>query len=134
MATVRNLRLEIGDERDGRHPVTVTYELCFTSCEVVAGATYHERVSLRGDDPIWDDHLIWLRSGCVRASEGCIERRIAVNVTRNRLDEDPDTVIFGWVIGDVDEVYAQVALDPFTLHSTSSRSNTVSRHFGPAGN
>ena len=133
MATVSNVRLAIGPEEDNRRRVTVTYRVCFSPCETLAGSVFVEKVVLRGDDPIWDDHLIDLRNTCVRSERGCVDRSLTTFITESRLDEDPDTIIFGWVIGDRDEVYARVSLEPF--HPTGSRadSNVVSGHFGPAG-
>jgi hypothetical protein len=136
MATVNNVRLEISRTDDSRRRrVTVRYQVCFNACEALAGSVFTERVLLRGDDPIWDDNLITLRNTCVRANEaGCFERAITTNVASSTLDEDPDTIIFGWVIGDRDEVYARVTLTPFAPTGAPRDSNTVTGHFGPAGN
>ena len=133
MATVSNVRLEIERADGRRRRVTVTYVICFSNCEALANTVFIEKVTLRGDDPIWDDHLITLRNACLRASQGCIERRFVVNVASSTLDEDPDTIIFGWVIGDKDEVYARVQLTPFVPSGSSGDSNVVSADFGPAG-
>lgn len=134
MASINNVRLEIGGKKDRRRQVTVRYQVCFSSCETLAGSTFVERVVLRGDDPIWDDNLITLRNTCVQAVRGCVERSITATVAESVLDEDPDTIIFGWVIGDRDEVYARVTLDPFHRSGDARNSNTVTGHFGPAGN
>ncbi|MBV2358243.1 hypothetical protein KUH32_00510 [Thalassococcus sp. CAU 1522] len=133
MATVSNVRLRIEQLDDRRSRVHVTYRICYSHCEAMAGSTFVERVTLRGDDPIWDDHLITLRNGCVRAQNGCIEREITRVVANSTLDEDPDTIIFGWVIGNKDEVYARVRLTPFQPTGSQGDSNIVSAHFGPAG-
>lgn len=134
MASINNVRLEIGPERDSRRTVTVTYNVCFSGCEALARAVFIERVVLRGDDPIWDDHLLTLRNACVRADEGgCVERRLVRNVAESTLDEDPDTIILGWVIGNKDEVYARVTLMPFEPGGAMGDSNIVEAHFGPAG-
>jgi hypothetical protein len=94
---------------------------------------FREKVTLRGDDPIWDDHLVTLRNTCIRATPGCVERSITTRIADSTLDEDPDTIIFGWVIGDEDEVYARVTLTPFTPSGSSGDSNLVKSNFGPAG-
>lgn len=133
MASINNVRLEIGPEEANRRRVTVTYRVCFSSCEALAGSVFIERVVLRGDDPVWDDNLITLRNTCVRAVGGCVDRRISTTVAESVLDEDPDTIIFGWVIGDRDEVYARITLEPFTPLGASRNSNVVSGQFGPAG-
>jgi len=135
MATVNNVRLEISRTDDSRRRrVTVRYQVCFSSCEALAGSVFVERVLLRGDDPIWDDNLITLRNTCVRANEGgCVERVITTTVAASTLDEDPDTIIFGWVIGDRDEVYARVTLTPFAPTGATRDSNIVTGQFGPAG-
>lgn len=134
MATVSNVRLQIerGDQKNRRR-VTVTYRVCFSNCEAMGNSVFREKVTLRGDDPIWDDHLLTLRDTCLRATQGCVDRSIAVNVAQSTLDEDPDTIIFGWVIGDKDEVYARVVLTPFTPSGSSGDSNIVTADFGPAG-
>ncbi|NUB44097.1 hypothetical protein GEU84_006870 [Fertoebacter nigrum] len=133
MATISNVRLSIDGAGKRSSRVTVTYVVCFSSCEAMAGSTFRETITLRGDDPIWDDHLITLRSGCVRATQGCVERSVTATVSNDVLDEDPDTIIFGWVIGNKDEVYARVEFTPFTPTGGSGHSNIVSAHFGPAG-
>lgn len=99
----------------------------------MAGSVFRERVTLRGDDPIWDDHLITIRNGCIKAEERCVERQFTRLVAENTLDEDPDTIILGWVIGNKDEVYARVVLTPFEPSGSSGDSNVVEEDFGPAG-
>lgn len=134
MATISNVQLKIdrADQKNRRN-VTVTYRICFSSCEAKGGSVFREKVVLRGDDPIWDDHLITLRNTCVRATEGCIDRSVRATVASSTLDEDPDTIILGWVIGDKDEVYARVSLVPFEPSPSTGDSNTVTTDFGPAG-
>ncbi len=134
MATVTNVQLEIGraDDRNRRR-VEVRWTVCFSRCEGMAGSVFRERVVLRGDDPGWDDHLITLRSDCVRASQGCAERRLVRTVASSTLDEDPDTIILGWVIGNKDEVYAEVCLEPFEPSGSCGRSTVLTADFGPAG-
>jgi len=132
MANISNVRLEIGREEDDRRRVTVTYRVCFSSCEALAGSTFVESVVLRGDDPIWDDNLITLRNTCVRAQAGCVDRRISAIVSESTLDEDPDTIIFGWVVDrDRDEIYARVRLVPFAPTGAQADSNQVTGQFGP---
>jgi len=99
----------------------------------MANSAFREKVTLRGDDPIWDDHLTTLRNTCIRATQGCVERTITREVADSTLDEDPDTIIFGWVIGNKDEVYARVTLSPFTPSGSNGDSNIVKSNFGPAG-
>jgi len=136
MATVSNVNLQIQHGGAGRRrAVTVSYRLCFTDCEVLAGSTFVETVNLRGDDPIWDDQLIRIRYTCVKAENGCIDRRITANVSRSVLDEDGDTVIFGIPISsNRDELYARVRLTPYTPRGSRSDSNIVTGQFGAAGN
>lgn len=134
MATINNIRLNIerADQRN-RRLVNVSYRVCFTSCEMAAESTFREKVTLRGDDPIWDDHLLTLRDGCIKAGAACVERSFTVNVASSTLDEDPDTIILGWVIGNRDEIYARVSLTPFVPSGSSGDSNIVTGDFGPAG-
>lgn len=134
MATVTNVRLEIGraDSRNRRR-VEVRWTVCFSRCEAMAGSVFREKVTLRGDDPVWDEHLVTLRNDCVRASQGCVERRLVSTLASSTLDEDPDTIILGWVIGNKDEVYARVCLEPFEPRGDCGSSNVVTADFGPAG-
>lgn len=135
MATVSNVRLSVQKGGSGnRRSVTVSYRLCFSSCEVLAGSTFVETVDLRGDDPIFDDQQARLRNTCVKAQEGCIDRRFTVRVSRSTLDEDGDTVIFGIPISAArDELYARVRLTPFTPSGDTSNSNIVTGQWGAAG-
>lgn len=136
MASVSNVKLQIGQANsETRRSVSVTYKLCFSACEASAGSTFVEKVVLRGDDPFWDDddHLITLRNVCTKAVDGCVERSISTTIARSALDEDPDTIIFGWVIGSEDEIYARVSLAPFVAKGSSKNSNILTGHFGPAG-
>ena len=136
MPSISNVKLAIVKGTGGsRRKVTVSYTMCFTSCEILAGAVFTEKVVLRGDDPIWDDDLTTIRNVCVRASKDCIDRKVTVNVSRSTLDEDGDTVIFGIPIHAAkDEIYARVSLKPFVPASRTSDSNNVSGQFGAAGN
>jgi hypothetical protein len=133
MATVSNVTLQIGREEQGdRRRVTVNYRICFSSCEALAGSTFVEAVTLRGDDPFFDDHLILLRRACVKAQEGCVDRSISTVVSESTLDEDGDTIILGWVISrNRDEIYARVTLVPFTATGSQADSNIVTGQFGP---
>lgn len=135
MATVSNVRLSIQKGGEGsRRTVTVKYTICFTSCEVLAGSVFVEKVTLRGDDPFFDDHLFTMRNTCVQAEKGCVERSITRRVSRNTLDEDGDTVIFGIpIFADRDEIYARVKLTPFSPSGATSDSNIVFGQFGAAG-
>lgn len=135
MATVSNVSLKIQKGGAGsRRRVTVSYRLCFSHCEVLAGSTFIETVDLRGDDPIFDDQLIRLRNTCVKASKKCIDRKFTTSVSRSRLDEDGDTVFFGIpIFADRDEIYARVRLTPFSPSGDTSNSNIVTGQWGAAG-
>lgn len=140
MATISNVVLNVQKGGKGsRRLVTVTYKLCFTSCETLAGSTFVETVVLRGDDPIWDDNLITLSRTCIKASEKCVDRKVSATVSRSTLDEDGDTiiVIFGVEIlriADRDELYAHIDLVPFTPTAAQANSNIVTGQWGAAGN
>lgn len=132
MATVSNVTLQIGREEGDRRRVTIKYRVCFSNCEALAGSTFVETVTLRGDDPFWDDHLITLRNTCIKAKEGCVDRELSTVVSESTLDEDGDTIILGWVISrNRDEVYARVRLVPFTPSGSQADSNIVTGQFGP---
>ena len=136
MATVRNVHLDIERGDGSRRTVTVRWEVCFTHCEALAGSVFVETVTLRGDDPIWDDHLTTISNRCVKAERaGCHERRIVRQVSRSVLDEDGDTVIFGIPIHAArDEIYARVCLEPFRPSGACANSNIETGQFGAAGN
>lgn len=139
MATVSNVVLNIQHGGSGsRRLVTVTYRICFTQCEALAGSAFRETVVLRGDDPIWDANLITLSSSCVRATDGCVNRTASAMVSRSTLDEDGDTIItvLGWdiaKIADQDELYAHIDLTPFSPSGSSADSNIVTGQWGAAG-
>ena len=104
----------------------------------LCGSTFVADVYLRGDDPIWDDHLIRLSHGCVKAARGCPEFSLQRSVSRSTLDEDGDTIIeiFGvklLEIADRDEVYARVELRPFQAVGDAANSNVVTGQWGSAG-
>lgn len=135
MATVSNVQLQVqkGGEGD-RREVRVSYTLCFTSCEARGDTVFVERVTLRGDDPVWDDHLATLRNRCVQAERGCVDRSVTRLVSRNTLDEDGDTIILGVpIFADRDELYARVTLRPYEPSGGQGRSNIVTGQFGAAG-
>lgn len=142
MATISNVILNVQKGGEGsRRLVTVTYKLCFTSCEALAGSTFIENVQLRGSDdwPNPDDNLVTLSSRCVKATDKCQDRKIAVHVSRSTLDEDGDTIIiiFGQVIfrdANRDELYARITLTPFTPSGSTADSNIVTGQWGAAGN
>lgn len=135
MATTNNVQLKIEriPRQDNRRKVTVTYKVCFTSCEVLAGSVFKETVTLRGDDPIFDDHVLDIHSGCLKAQKGCVDRKFAKNVSKSSLDEDGDTVIFGFpIFADRDELYARVRITPFSPTGSTADSNLVVGQFGAA--
>jgi len=139
MATISNVRLSIQKGGGGsRRSVSVRYNVCYSACEILAGSTFHSVVTLRGDDPLWDDYLITLFSGCIKAAEGCPQYAVDASVSRSTLDEDGDTIIeiFGWKIAqfaDQDEIYAHVELTPFQPTGGSANSNIVTGQWGDAG-
>ena len=140
MASISNLKLSIAPIAGStRKLVTVSYNVCFTPSELLDGSVFDERVTLRGDDPIWDDHLITLSNTSIKAIStpipapaSCMERKVVRRVSRKTLDEDGDTIIFGIpVFLDRDEVYARVTLTPFNPRSASADSNVIEKQFGP---
>lgn len=135
MASVSNVVLAVQKGGEGsRRKVTVTYKICFSECEALAGSVFLERVALRGDDPVWDDNLATLRNACVKAQRGCVDRTVSAFVSRRTLDEDGDTVIFGVpIFADTDELYAKVELTPFAPLGSTGSSNIVTGQFGAAG-
>ena len=124
MATISNLKLSIA-KGSKESVVTVTYDLCFTRCELLDKTTFIETVSLRGDDawPDPDDHLKTIYSNCVQATKACISRKVVRKVSNNVLDEDD------WFFNRRDEVYARVRLKPFIPSSVTVDSNIVTGHW-----
>lgn len=135
MAGVSNISLSIAKGEGGdRRTVTVKYRLNFSQCEVTAGAAFVETVALRGLDPISDDDLATIYRSCVKADRTSMDRTRTATVSRRALDEDGDTVIFGWVVSaDEDEIYARVTLSPFVSSGASGNSNVVRGQFGAGG-
>ncbi|MCB4800187.1 hypothetical protein [Neotamlana laminarinivorans] len=124
MATITNLQLDI-KKGSSSSDVTVSYELCFSHCERLDETVFVETITLRGDDPISDDHLTTISNTCVKATKACIKRKFTRKVNNSVLNEDPKIL---WV-KQSDEVYARVALLPFNPSSTSSNSNIVNSYF-----
>jgi hypothetical protein len=135
MPSISNVKLDIAKGTGGsKRKVSVSYTMCFSTCEVLAGSVFTEKVVLRGDDLIWDSNLATIRNSCVKSQKECIDRKFSVLVSRSRLDEDGDTVIFGIpVFAARDEIYARVSLTPFAPSSRTTDSNVVTGQFGAAG-
>jgi hypothetical protein len=144
MATVSNVTLDIQHGGPGAplpggpgRTVTVTYRVCFTRCEILAGTTFAETVRLFGQDPGVEEPLSSffqpLFRGCVAApgrneNRTCVDREMTGQVLRSRLDEDAD------LMGQVsDEVFARVTLTPFAPTGSTGDSNVVSGQWGPLG-
>ncbi len=135
MATASNVQLTIQKIKNqpNRRKVSVTYRVCFTTCEVLAGSVFKETVILRGDDEIWDNNITTIHSDCIKAQRGCVDRKFSKNVSKSILDEDGDTVIFGIpIFADRDELYARVKLTPFSPSGNQADSNVVTGQFGAA--
>jgi len=135
MATVNGVSLSIkkGKGRN-RREVTVSYTLCFTSCEILAGSVFHEKVTLWGeDDTTPDDKLCVLSRACVKATTPTLKRTLTQSISRSILDEDPDVVLFGLRWARQDKIYARVDLTPFSPRGSSGCSNSVKGQFGAAG-
>lgn len=124
MATISNLKLSI-KKGSKTSSVKVTYDICFSYCERLADSVFVEKVTLRGDDPINDDHLLTMANNCVKATSACVSRSYSRTVNNSVLNEDPKIL---W-IKQSDEIYARVTLSPFNPGSTSANSNIVSSYF-----
>lgn len=124
MATVNNLKLHI-KKGNSRSDVTITYDLCFSHCERLDETVFVELVTLRGDDPVNDDHLTTISNSCVKATKACVKRKFVRKVSNNVLDEDPKIL---WV-QQSDEVYARVKLSPFKPGNATGSSNIVNSYF-----
>lgn len=118
MANIVNLTLGI-KKGTNKSTVTVTYDACFTKCELQDNTTFIETAKLRGDDPVNDDNLTTLKTSCVSATKACVKRKITRSIPNSVLNEDWGT----------DEVYAQVKLVPFKPRTSSARSNIISSRF-----
>lgn len=124
MANIVNLKLDI-KKGSRRSKVTVTYDICYSHCEVMDNTTFIETVRLKGDDawPNPDDNLIVLKNSCVSATKRCLKRKFISSIANSILNEDDSIFNRG------DEVYAQVNLAPFKPSSTSASSNIISSRF-----
>lgn len=116
MATISNQKLDIQKGKSSSK-VTLSYTICFSNCEVLAGTVYQEKVSLKGDDTFFDDHLTTLRNTCIKASERCIKRSISRSVANKTLNEDNS------LFNRTDEVYGLIELTPFQARKTSAKTN-----------
>lgn len=123
MANIVNLTLDI-KKGSKTSNVTVTYDACFTQCELMDNTTFIETVRLRGDDGILaDDNLKTLKNSCVSASKRCVKRKITRSISNKVLNEDDS------FFNRTDEVYAQVKLVPFKPKTSSASSNIISSRF-----
>jgi len=122
MANIVNLKLEI-KKGSSKSTVTVTYDACFTQCELMDNTTFIETVRLRGDDVGPDPHLTTLKNSCVSATKACVKRKITRELSNAILNEDNS------FFNRTDEVYAQVKLVPFKPSTSSASSNIISSRF-----
>ena len=77
--------------------------------------------SLYGDDPIWDDHLMYLGYAGISAWPGGLSAEFHATAFSEQLDEDG---------GESDEIFAEVWLFlPWPATSRSFRTNTVNYRF-----
>ena len=129
MAAIRNFSLRINNVSGPMSEVIVTYEITFSRPEVLTGATFMERVGLRGKDLGPEDDLVSLLSRTVKAQATPIVRRITRRVSDEALDEDRDTLIAA-VLQREDEIYARATLVPFIAMPASADSNIVIGSFG----
>ena len=134
MASIRNLKLSINKMAGAKSEVSVSYDIVFSALEAAAGATYHEKVVLRGDDVLMDENLgPALLSQVVKAHSSTIHRKITKMVSNKDLDEDPDTILLGFVLRREDELYARVTLAPFMALPVKADSDTVKADLGLGG-
>ena len=133
MAKLNNIKLSIGaGTKKSNRKVTVTYTIAFTQPEVLAGSVFDEKILLRGDDPLFDDNLILLQSGFIKAQNAIFNRSFSQIVSTSDLDEDGDVKIGGVIVALADELYARVTLVPFTARGDEGDSNLVAGQFGLA--
>jgi len=118
MANIVNLTLGI-KKGTSKSKVTITYDACFTKCELQDNTTFIETVKLWGDDLVYDDHLVTLKRSCVSATKECVKRKITRSISNSVLNEDLGT----------DQVYARVKLVPFKPRTASASSNIISSRF-----
>jgi hypothetical protein len=133
MASIRDVNLTISPGRtSSRRTVSLSYEIRFTIPEVLDASVFRERVTLRGDDPIFDDHVTTMLDWWVRAESSPILRRIVRQVSLSPIDADSDTVVLGIAFIGEDEIFARVELMPFSPGSSEASSNIVHARFGSA--
>ena len=133
MAKLNNIKLSIGaGTKKTNRKVTVTYTIAFTQPEVLSGSVFDEKILLRGDDPLFDDNLVLIHSGFIKAQNATVNRTFSKIVSTSDLDEDGDIKIGGVIIALADELFARVSLAPFTAKGDAGDSNIVSGQFGLA--
>lgn len=131
MAVISNVNMSITKGVGGnKRSVTVSYRITFSPMERTARSTFTERVTLRGQDAISDDHQYEFHVDSVRADPATsfVDRSFTADVPRSALDEDRD---FVW--SDRDELYARVMLTPFVPMSAQGDSNVITGNFGSMG-
>jgi len=120
MANIANLDLDI-KKGSKESTVIVTYEICFTNCEIKAGAFFSDYSDIYGSDPGPDDHLVRIGvSSCFKATKECIKRKYTRKVNNSVLNED------NWLFNRGDEVYAKACVKPFV--PTGDCANSTIHH------
>ena len=124
MATISNLKLEI-KKGSRSSKVIVTYDLCFSKCELKAQFMFLDKVVIMGEDPGKDQFLFTLFKGCVKAEKTCISRSHSRTIPNDALDEDKK--FLWWEL--TDEIYAKVIVKPYDPGTKTATSNIISSYF-----
>ena len=134
MASIRDVNLTVSPGRTStRRTVSLSYEIHFTIPEVLSACVFRERVTLRGEDPIFEDHVTTLLDWWVRAESSPIFRTIVRQVSLSPMDADSETVVLGYAFIGEDELFANVELMPFSPGGSEAFSNIVRGRFGAPG-
>ena len=125
MANIANLDLDIKKGKTVTK-VIVTYDICFTRCEIASGSFFSDYADMYGSDPGSDPRLFNIgRKNCFKATKRCIKRKYTKRVSNKLLNEDK-----GFLgINTGDEVYAKACVKHYVPKGDCANSTIHHDHF-----
>lgn len=116
MPTISNVVLSIRPGTSPNYTIRVAYTVRFSSIEIDARSTFMEKITLLGDDPIFNDVRTTVGNGTIVATSSSMNRSYERVVSRSVLNEDPEGG---------DELFARIELTPFSAVKASANSRNV---------
>lgn len=116
MPTISNIVLTIRPATSPNYVARVAYTVRFSSIEIDARSTFTEKITLLGDDPLFNDVLSTIGNGTIVATSSSMSRSYERVVSRSVLNEDPEGG---------DELFARIELTPFTAVKASANSRNI---------